>query len=132
MLTSGHHIHPAVYARKMNIAFDAAMKDEELRFRVERFLTDLTRSLRNDGCELIGHIKGLFVADEGGHLMFSVTSHDEPAQFKGELHAGITGGIMTVNIIVYGIELKIVETMFKKAFQRHLKAHYAGSGAKCL
>jgi hypothetical protein len=118
MLIDNHHMHPAVYARKMSTTFDAVIQDEELRFRVERFLTDLTRSLMNAGCELIGHIKGLIAAGVAGYLMFSVTSHDDPVSFKGELKTGITEASMTVNIIVYGLGPDAVETAFEKAYQR--------------
>jgi hypothetical protein len=118
MLINNHHMHPAVYARKMSTTFNAVIQDEELRFRVERFSTDLARSLMNAGCELIGHIKGLIAAGVAGYLMFSVTSHDEPVRFKGELKTGIKEASMTVNIIVYGVGPDAVETAFEKAYQR--------------
>jgi hypothetical protein len=115
MLINNLPMHPVVYAQKISITFDAAILDAELRLRIERFLMDLTRRLKNDGCELIGHIKGLFAADSAGYLMFSITSPDEPPKFKGEINSKITGAQMSVNVIVYGVGLKIVETAFEKA-----------------
>jgi hypothetical protein len=115
MLNNDLNMHPTVYAHKMSIVFDTTVKDKELRLRVENLLKDLTQSLRNEGCELIGHIKGLLAADERGYLMFSLSSHDEPVRFKGKLKTGITEAEMTVNIIVYGVGLEIIEAAFRKA-----------------
>jgi hypothetical protein len=117
MLNNDVNRHPAVYARKMSIMFDTAVKDTELRIRAEHLLRDLTQTLKKEGCELIGHIKGLFAAGDAGHLMFGVTSYDEPAHFTGGLNSGITEAIMTVNIIVYGVGLEIIEAAFNKALQ---------------
>jgi hypothetical protein len=117
MIISDKYIHPTVFARKMSIIFNAAINDAELRFKADSFLKDLTQSLRNEGCELIGHIKGLFAAGVAGYLMFSITSHNEPVHFKGELNAEITRAVLTLNIIVYGVGHEIVKNTFKKAFQ---------------
>jgi len=124
MLIDDRHVHPTVYARELNITFNVEIQDGELRSRTEKFLTGLTRDLRDAGCRLIGHIKGLFAAHEKGYLMFSVTSFEEAAQFKGKLDAGITAAIMTVNVIVYGVGFAAVEDAFKKSFRKHLSARY--------
>lgn len=132
MLTDDHQMHPTIYARKISIVFDAVMQERDLKSGTEKFLTELILDLRNEGCKLIGHIKGLFTADVKGHLMFSVTSFAETAHFKGKLHAGITRAFLTVNVIVYGVGLTIVEDAFTKAFRKHLSAHYSGSGSMDL
>lgn len=67
---------------------------------------------------MIGHIKGLVDADEKGHLLFSITSFEEGARFKGEMAGGITEAVLTINVIVYGIEEEIVEKMLEEAFAR--------------
>jgi len=117
MLRTDEHILPVVFAQKMVIDFDAAIEDDELRSRTERFLRDMTQTLMNEGCELIGHIKGLFTAGDAGYLMFSLTSHDEPVSMKGELKTGIRKAEMTVNIIVYGVGHETAASAFKKAFK---------------
>lgn len=117
MLRTDEHILPVVFAQKMGIDFNTVIEDAELRKRVERFLRDLTQTLMNEGCELIGHIKGLFTAGTAGYLMFSLTSHDEPVSMKGELKTGIRRAEMTVNIIVYGVAPEAAATAFKKAFK---------------
>lgn len=119
MLINDHHMHPTVYARKVNLAFKAGMQEIELKARIDTFLCELTDALKQSGCELIGHIKGLIVADGKGHLMFSLTSFEEATRFQGKLHAGIFTGLLTVNIIVYGVELNIVETVFQKTFHKY-------------
>jgi hypothetical protein len=68
---------------------------------------------------LVGHIKGMIDADEKGHLLFSITSFEEGARFKGEMVGRITEAVLTINVIMYGIEEESVEEVLKEAFNRH-------------
>jgi hypothetical protein len=124
MLKANEHTLPAVFAQKTDIDFDSAIYETELRNRTERFLRDMTHTLINEGCELIGHIKGLFAAGTAGYLMFSLTSHDKPVSFKGELKTGIRRTELTVNIIVYGVGSETVKTAFEKAFKEFCVTEY--------
>ena len=119
MLTHEHHALPAVFAHRADLAFDDAMRESELKARIDAFLSELTASLKHRGCALIGHIKGLVKAGENGHLVFSVTSFGEGARFQGRLRAGTSKALFTVNVIVYGVELHAVETVFRESFHRH-------------
>lgn len=118
-MTHEHHAHPAVFAHKAGLAFDGAMREIELKARIDAFLSELTAGLKRHGCALIGHIKGLVKAGEKGHLVFSVTSFGEGARFQGRLHGGISMALFTVNVIVYGVGLRAVETVFQESFHRH-------------
>ncbi|MBN2062025.1 MAG: hypothetical protein JW882_16570 [Deltaproteobacteria bacterium] len=92
-----------------------------MKTKTDMFLYELTEALRQNGCTLIGHIKGFVNAKDKGHLMFSITSFKEGPRFKGEITGTISSAILTVNIIVYGIGQKNIETIFKKAFDKHFK-----------
>jgi len=126
MTNNKEQLEPTPFAIRENLIFTDALLEIELRSRVDKFLSELTGELKNNGCKLIGHIKGLISVDgvdgavnKKGHLMFSVTSFEEGARFKGEMPDGITKVVFTINVIVFGIAHNVVEKIFKKVFSNH-------------
>jgi hypothetical protein len=119
MLTGDDQAHPTACACKWHLRFDEAIPPIELKSRTGFLLSELAGGLEANGGRLIGHVKGLIDADEKGHLLFSLTLLEEGARFKGELVGGVTEAILTINVIVYGIEEEIVEEMLEEAFIRH-------------
>ena len=119
MLAGDDHAHPTACACRWQLTFDDAIPANELNSRVALLLSELTSGLQEDGGRLIGHIKGLVEADEKGHLLFSITSFEEAARFKGELVGEITEAALTINVIAYGIEEARVEEVLEGAFSRH-------------
>ena len=126
MLADDDHAHPTACARKWQLTFADAIPANELNSRVALLLSELTSGLQEDGGRLIGHIKGLVEAEEKGHLLFSITSFEEAARFKGELVGEITEAALTINVIVYGVEEEIVETMLEAAFSRQFHGNRSG------
>ena len=126
MLADDDHAHPTACACKWQLTFDDAIPANELKSRVALLLSELTSGLQEDGGRLIGHIKGLVEAEEKGHLLFSITSFEEAARFKGELVGEITEAVLTINVIVYGVEEEIVETMLEEAFSRQFHGNRSG------
>ena len=123
MLAGDDHAHPTSCACKWQLCFDDAIPAIELRSRVALLLSEWSGGLEKHGGRLIGHIKGLVDAEEKGHLLFSITSFEEGARFKGEMVGGITDAVLTINAIVYGIEEEIVETMLEEAFSGQFHAN---------
>jgi hypothetical protein len=121
MINNFNQVLPAAYAHRENLTFEKIISEIELKAKTDSFLSELTKSLKRSGCKLIGHIKGLINADDNGHLMFSITSFTEDAHFKGGMVGGITRAILTINIIVYGIDRKIIETDYQKTFNKHFR-----------
>jgi hypothetical protein len=126
MLADDHHAHPTACACKWQLTFDDAIPAIELSSRVARLLSKLTGGLQEDGGRLIGHIKGLLDADEKGHLLFSITSFEEGARFKGELVGEITEALLTINVIVYGAKEEIVKKRLEEAFTRQFHGRRSG------
>ena len=125
-------LEPTAFALKENLIFDDAISAIELKSRVDIFLSELIDELKNNGCEMIGHIKGLIivdgadgaesgddVVDKKGHIMFSITSFEEGARFKGDISDGITKMVFTINVIVFGMVDTVIEKIFKKLFSNH-------------
>lgn len=121
MLAGDDHAHPTACARKWQLRFDEAIRPIELQSRIRFLLSELAAGLEAKGVRLIGHIKGLIDAEEKGHLLFSLTTFEEGARFKGEMVGAVTEAVLTVNVIAYGIEETIVGEMLEEAFIRHFR-----------
>ncbi len=129
MTKNNEPLEPTAFAIKENLIFTDALLAIELRSRMNSFLLEMTGELKNNGCKLIGHIKGLISVDDAeggddainkkGHLMFSITSFEEGARFKGKMQYGVTKAVFKINVIVFGIDYSTVEKIFKKVFSNH-------------
>ena len=95
---------PSVYALRGQLSLGAGWSEEQIRSAVDSFLLDLTVSLREHGCSLIGHIKGILEADENGHLFFSVTSFEQRTRLKGTFSGRCQKMNLALNVIVYGVD----------------------------
>ena len=126
MSHAGHESHPTVCAQEVGLAFEVPLVADELHGRVDAFISALTSSLQDDGCRLIGHIKGLLEVEGNEHLFFSVTSFEEKASYKGELPQEISKAKLTINVIVYGVEQEGVERAVREGITRHLVAECQG------
>ena len=119
MLADDDRAHPTSCAYKWHLIFDRAIAASELRSSTALLVSEFTGRLEKSGHRLIGHIKGLIDADENGHLLFSVTSFEEGARFKGEMVGEIDEAVLTINVIVYEIEEEIIEKLLEEVFARH-------------
>lgn len=122
----GHELHPTVCAQEVSLAFKVPLLADELRGRIDAFMSALTSSLQDDGCNLIGHIKGLLEVEGNKHLFFSVTSFEEKASYKGEPPHKISKAKFTINVIVYGVEQQTVERAVREGLNNHFMEEYQG------
>lgn len=120
MSHAGHEVHPTVCAQEADLAFEVPLPADELRGRIDAFMSALTSSLQGDGCKLIGHIKGLLEVEGNKHLFFSVTSFEEKASYKGELSQEISKAKLTINVIVYGVGQASVERAIREELESHV------------
>ena len=120
MSHAGHELHPTVCAQEVGLAFKVPLSANELHSRIDAFVAALTSSLEDDGCRMIGHIKGLLEVEGNKHLFFSVTSFEEKASYKGELSQEISKAKLTINVIVYGVEQGSVERAVREGLERHV------------
>ncbi len=118
MIKNSMNVHPTAFSSKKTLTFNEQITDARIKKELNRFLSFLTRDLKQNGCKLIGHVKGLADGRDKGHLMFSITDFHGKATFKGELYHGVTRVELAINIIVYGIELLPVKLLFEKAYDK--------------
>jgi hypothetical protein len=111
--------NPAVYAKKVNLGFKNLISANELKNKLEAFLSDLTAFLQNEGCILIGHIKGMLQIAENSQLFFSITSFGEKIKYRGELTGKMGKTSLTINVIVYGIEQNKIERGIHEGLETH-------------
>ena len=121
MLADDDHAHPTACACRWQLTFDDAIPAIDLNSRTALLLSELSGGLEQNGGRLVGHIKGMIDAGEKGHLVFSITSFEKGARFKGELVGRITEAALTINVIAYGIEEVRVEEVLEEAFNRHFR-----------
>jgi len=57
MTNTCNHSDPTVFADKEHLTFSSPISAIKLQARLDTFLDDLTKSLKRNGCLLIGHIK---------------------------------------------------------------------------
>ncbi len=127
-MTHDDHAHPppdgdpqpTACALKGTLKLERRWSETEFRKGVDAFLSELVRSLREQGCRLIGHIKGNLETEQEGHLFFSVTSFEERARLKGELTGGAEKIDLTLNVIVYGVGSEEIEKLVMEGLLKHL------------
>ena len=95
-----HEETPTVFAYERHFTFDSGTL---LRENVESFLTKLALNLKDEGCTVIGHIKGLIETDKGDSLFFNLTSFEQEPSFRGMLPHNTVNCRIALNVIVYGV-----------------------------
>ena len=101
--------HPTACSMQVGLEFGIPMQASEIRARIDEFLAGLRSFLRDNGCKLIGHIKGLLDAGDRGQLYFSVASFDDAPRYKGEIDGEISEAELSINVIVYGVGEESIE-----------------------
>ena len=101
--------HPTACSKQFVLKFGARTPASAVRDRLDAFLSDLMEFLRDNGCQLIGHIKGVLDAGDGGQLFFSITSFDEGVRYKEEIESDMATATLSINVIVYGVGEEAVE-----------------------
>jgi hypothetical protein len=92
-----------VFSKEISLSFPHSPSPFLLREKIKAFLMNLTNTLREDGCQLIGHIKVLVKSGTDGYYFMSTTSFDQIPECKGEIEKGISNLSLTIHVIVYGL-----------------------------
>jgi len=84
-------------------------------------LSVLTETLRERGCTLVGHIKGM--VEDGGSppLFFSITSLAGEVKMKGGPLKSATRLVMSMTVIVAGITAEDAGASLEDALAEHFK-----------
>jgi hypothetical protein len=94
---------PEVFAAEAEARFAKPVGQERLEDVVSAFFGRLSDALVASGCVLVGHVKGVVVAEAGDELAFSLTSLHGSPQLTGGLPDGGTRFRLTLNVIVFGV-----------------------------
>jgi hypothetical protein len=111
---------PTAYALRGTLTLAEPWSEAEVRKGVDAFLAELGHALREQGCRLIGHIKGILETGDKGHLLFSVTTFDQKTRFKGGLSGKQEKMDLSLNVIVYGIDSGEIEQLVRQGLLAHL------------
>ena len=108
--------HPSVFTHQFALSFRKPILSSELKAHIEGFMLKLSTALAGPQDEIVGHIKGLLTTHDGEYVMFNITSLREGVRSKGDIKDRINNAEFKVNIILYGIGLTVIETVFKTLF----------------
>jgi len=119
---------PVVFALQveLGLAGAAPQSAEELLGALQGFLSGLLLSLRDGGCSLIGHVKGMVDAGHLGRVFFSATSFRGAPSFSGSIDGPIARCRLTLNVIVFGSGKPSVEAAVREALSLCLSPWRAG------
>jgi hypothetical protein len=107
-----HQDNSVVIAKNVTLTFTQSLSDTDIKSEIIHFLDTLTRHLKNEGCKIIGHIKGKIDSAENGVLFFNQTAFDSLPDVKGQICNTVNQAEMVINIIVFGITKENVERAF--------------------
>ncbi len=120
MTTIDHQDHPVVYTREVSFTLAESRSGSDWEGRLDNFLTDLVKSLRQAGCSFIGHIKGVLETGKDSRLFFSITTFQGPPHTKGQLVGSSRRVHLTINVIVYDVDAAILEEVVNEGADRLL------------
>jgi hypothetical protein len=81
---------------------------------ISEFMEALARRCHETEKGMIGHIKALALFPDGGYLRVSVVSPTLPAGVEGSVPVGCAELVLTLNVIVYGLERNALERLTRE------------------
>lgn len=88
-----------------------------------RFFAALGAGLVEAGCDLVGHIKGAIAAPGGGDFTFHSTAlRARPRMTDGLAGSPMQAASLTVNVIVFGVDERILPDIVTSAWAQALEA----------
>ncbi len=113
-------LSPIICTAEAKLDYHPGKNLDEMKDILNAFTADLVAALQENGCLLIGHIKGVIRGEDAGSLFFSLTSFEEIPDFKGTLQRHLVTGHLTINVIVYGVAELIAVSILEEMIGRHL------------
>jgi hypothetical protein len=92
---------------------------------ISEFMETLARRCHETGKGIIGHIKALALFPDGGYLRVSIISPTLPAGVQGGVPMGCTELVLTLNVIIYGLERGALERLTRETAD-HLTKKWKG------
>lgn len=86
------------------------------------FLLDLARRLRDSGCSMVGHIKGMLGGSGAGPLYFSLTTFEGPPRFQGGPPDRHGERELSVTAIVAGVDRAAAARVLESAVRDNFPA----------
>lgn len=114
--------NPAVVAEKVDLEFENPVPPKHLNETLDDFLLSLTALLQNNGCLLIGHIKGMLNNEKNEHIFFSITGFGEEVRYKGQLSGLSKRAKLVMNVIVYGIDEDTLQSGIRDALEKYFRS----------
>jgi len=99
---------------------------------ISQFMEMLACRCHETGRAIIGHIKALALFPDGGYLRVSAVSPTLPAGVEGSVPTGCTELVLTLNVIVYGLERHALERLTRETADDLTKKWKGGVNIEAL
>jgi hypothetical protein len=109
---------PAVYAARAAVTFAPPVHADQLESVVARFFEALAGDLGKADCTLVGHIKGAIQVPGRGDLAFHATVLGARPAVTGGLAGLAADAVLTVNVIVFGVDERALPALVHDAWAR--------------
>jgi len=117
------HARPAIFAAGAEVAFARPALAADVESAVTRFFAALGAGLFDAGCYLVGHIKGTIAAPGGEDFTFHSTAlRARPRMTDGLAGSPIGAAILNVNVIVFGVDERVLQDIVTSAWAQALEA----------
>jgi len=103
---------------RREVAFAPSRSLEEV---LRGFLQALMRKLRDGGCTMVGHVKGMIEDGGPSPLFFSVTSLEAQPQFKGGPLTTKEGFYLSMTVIAAGIGEAETDRLLAESLLDHMQ-----------
>ena len=109
---------PAVFAARADIVFAPPAHADQLELSITHFVAALSGGLADAGCSLVGHLKGTLAARGLGDLAFHATALAVRPALTGGIAGVADEAVLTVNVIVFGVEEQALPGIVASAWTR--------------
>ena len=114
-----------MFAARADVLFDPPAHADQLELAVTHFFAALSGGLADAGCTLVGHIKGTLAARGRGDLAFHATALAVPPALTGGVAGQVADAVLTVNVIVFGVDDEALPAIVTSAWSRATGAETA-------
>ena len=109
---------PAVFAAQADVVFEPPARPDQLELAITHFFAALSGGLTDAGCSLVGHIQGTLAARGHGDLAFHATALAVRPALTGGIAGEAVEAVLTVNVIVFGVEEQALPFIVTTAWSR--------------
>jgi len=105
----------AAYAGRIHVRFRKPRSGAHIQSLMQDFMSRTAIGCGEAGASLIGHIKCIVEADNGGYLVCSATDSSGRVRCRGSLKDGAYDLDLVLNVLLYGLDREKIEEVVARS-----------------